>query len=80
MINIIPITDLKNKYSEIEKTVNKGEVVYLTKDGYGSMALISLQDYAGIIDELSIKKELEAKLEDNKKLSQNTTFILNDED
>ena len=64
MINIRPITDLKNKYPEIEDRVLKqGEVVYLTKNGYGSMALIRLEKYADLVDEVGIKRELEATLE-----------------
>ena len=37
MINIRPISDLRNKFTEIEKMVKKGEVVHLTKNGYGSI-------------------------------------------
>ncbi len=34
----------KNKYPEIEHmVVDEGETVYLTKNGYGSMAVISLE-------------------------------------
>ena len=31
MINIKPVSDLRNKYPEIEKEVNEGQTVYLTK-------------------------------------------------
>jgi len=65
MINIRPISDLKNKYSEIENRVLKqGEVVYLTKNGYGSMALIRLEKYADLMDEVNVKRQLEAKFEE----------------
>ena len=37
MINIRPVTDLRNKFSEIEEKVAEGEPVYLTKNGYGTM-------------------------------------------
>ena len=40
MINIRPISDLRNKFTEIEKMVKKGEVVHLTKNGYGSMVVM----------------------------------------
>ena len=41
-MNIRPASDLKYKYSEIENlAVNEDEVVYLTKNGYGSMVLMS---------------------------------------
>ena len=37
MIQIKPVSDLRNKFPDIEKLVNKGEPVYLTKNGYGSI-------------------------------------------
>jgi prevent-host-death family protein len=37
MIEIRPVSDLRNKFPEIEKIVNNGKPVYLTKNGYGSM-------------------------------------------
>ena len=43
MMHIRPVSDLRNKYPEIEETVLKsGEPVFLTKNGYGSMVLLSL--------------------------------------
>ena len=40
MINIRPVSDLRNKYPEIEELVLKeDEAVYLTKNGYGSMVV-----------------------------------------
>ena len=37
MIQIRPIADILNDLSEIENTVNNGQPVYLTKNGYGAM-------------------------------------------
>ena len=43
MLNIRPISDLRNHFSEVENDVlSKGEPVFLTKNGYGSMVLLSL--------------------------------------
>ena len=50
MINIRPISDLRNKFTEIEKMVKKGEVVHLTKNGYGSMVLFSTVRYAQLLE------------------------------
>lgn len=37
MIQIRPVSDLRNKFPEIETIVNSGNPVYLTKNGfYGS--------------------------------------------
>jgi len=41
MINIRPVSDLRNKYTEIEDLVLKeDEAVYLTKNGYGTMVVM----------------------------------------
>ena len=37
MLNIRPVSDLRNRFSEVEEDVlSKGEPVFLTKNGYGS--------------------------------------------
>lgn len=50
MINIRPVTDLRYKFKEIEDVVKEGEAVYLTKNGYGSMVLLSLEAYSRLVD------------------------------
>lgn len=42
MLQIRPVSDLRNKFTDIEKIVNGGEPVYLTKNGYGAMVVLSL--------------------------------------
>ena len=64
MINIRPVSDLRNKYPEIEDLVLKeDEAVYLTKNGYGSMVVLSLEKYAEIMNEIQINKDLKEKFE-----------------
>ena len=46
MIQIRPVSDLRNKFPEIETLVNSGNPVYLTKNGYGAMVVLSLEEYA----------------------------------
>ena len=47
MIQIRPVSDLRNKYPEIEELVlNEDEAVYLTKNGYGAMVVLSLDAYS----------------------------------
>ena len=47
MINIRPVSDLRNKYPEIEEEVlTTGSPVFLTKNGYGSMVVMSLAQYS----------------------------------
>lgn len=55
MINIRPVSDLRNRFGEIEKIVNAGEPVYLTKNGYGSMVVISLEEYSKLTDDIEVK-------------------------
>lgn len=55
MLHIRPVSDLRNKFPEIEATVlNNGEPVYLTKNGYGSMVLLSLEQYAALTDDVEL--------------------------
>lgn len=46
MIAIRPISDLRNKFTDIENAVNNGEPVFLTKNGYGSMVVMSIDTYS----------------------------------
>lgn len=49
-MQIRPVSDLRNKYTEIEKTVSRGEPVYLTKNGYGTMVVLSLNSYTQLVE------------------------------
>ena len=45
MIQIRPIPDLQNDYNSIEKSVlENDQTIYLTKNGYGSMVMMSLEN------------------------------------
>ena len=55
MIKIRPVSDLRNKFTEIENTVKNGEPVFLTRNGYGYMVVLSLEQYAALTDEIEIK-------------------------
>ena len=55
MINIRPVSDLRNKFTEIEDMVKQGKPVYLTKNGYGSMVVLSLEQYTALTDEIELK-------------------------
>jgi len=56
MITIRPVSDLRNKFPEIEEVVlNTGEPVFLTKNGYGSMVVMSLEQYSALTDEIEFK-------------------------
>ena len=55
MMNIRPVSDLRNKYPEIEQLVLGGEEVFLTKNGYGSMVVMSIEHYSRLKDALELK-------------------------
>ena len=55
MINIRPVSDLRNNITEIESIVKDGEAVYLTKNGYGSMVVLSIERYAALTEDLEMK-------------------------
>ena len=50
MIQIRPVSDLRNKFPDIGRIVNTGEPVYLTKNGYGAMVVLSLDTYSKLTD------------------------------
>jgi len=55
MIQIRPVSDLRNKFTEIESTVKEGQPVYLTKNGYGTMVVMSLESYSRLTDDIEYK-------------------------
>lgn len=55
MITIRPVSDLRNKFNEIEKTVQEGTPIYLTKNGYGTMVVISLEQYTALTEDVEVK-------------------------
>lgn len=47
-MNIRPVSDLRNRYSEVEQDVQERGPVFLTKNGYGSMVVMSLEQFEHI--------------------------------
>ena len=46
MLDIRPVSELRNNFTEIEAAVKSGHPVYLTKNGYGSMVVMSIDAYS----------------------------------
>jgi len=65
MTEIRPISDLRNKFSEIETLVaERQSPVFLTKNGYGSMVVMSIDMYDKLTDNIESKldeADLQAK-------------------
>ena len=82
MINIRPVSDLRNKYPEIEQLVLKeDEEVYLTKNGYGTMVVMSLEKYSRLMSESEYKQYIENALDeaDREAENPNTKYYTHEE-
>ncbi|MCM1388182.1 MAG: type II toxin-antitoxin system Phd/YefM family antitoxin [Bacillus sp. (in: Bacteria)] len=59
MPQIIPIKDLKNT-SEISDMCHKSEEpIYITKNGYGDMVIMSMEIYESVMRRLSVYRDIE---------------------
>ncbi len=75
MINIRPVSDLRNKFPEVEETViNSNTPVFLTKNGYGTMVLMSIKQYSALTD------NIERKLDEADTFAANTSTRLSKDD
>ena len=76
MLQIRPVSDLRNKFPDIEKIVNEGEPVYLTKNGYGSMVVLSLEMYSRLTDgvERALDEADQAAEKDSRRLTHDEVF------
>jgi prevent-host-death family protein len=76
MLQIRPVSDLRNKFPDIEKIVKAGEPVYLTKNGYGSMVVLSLDAYSKLADgvETALDEADRVAEEDNRRMSHEEVF------
>jgi len=79
MPKIRPVSDLRNSFADISKIVHEsGEPVFLTKNGYGDMVVMSMETFERLQFESEIyfklkEAELEAKTT-NKRFSHNEVF------
>ena len=55
MPSIRPSSDLRNNYNEISEFCNRSnEPVFITKNGYGDLVIMSMEAYEDLIDTASI--------------------------
>jgi PHD/YefM family antitoxin component YafN of YafNO toxin-antitoxin module len=59
MPQIIPIKDLKNTSEISELCHRSNEPVYITKNGYGDMVIMSMDIYEKSMRQLNVYRELE---------------------
>lgn len=76
MIQIRPVSDLRNKFPDVEKAVACGEPVYLTKNGYDAMVVLSLEAYSRLTDGVETALDVADKLveEDDKRYTHEEVF------
>ena len=61
MSQIRPVSDLRNSFADISRTVHEtGSPVILTKNGHGDMVVISYEEYQNIRYEMDVTRELRA--------------------
>ena len=59
MPNIRPSSDLRNRYNEISEFCNNySEPVYITKNGKGDLAVMSIETYENLVGKFELNKLL----------------------
>lgn len=65
MPNIRPSSDLRNNYNEISEFCHKySEPVYITKNGTGDLAVMSIETYERLVGKFELYSLLEQGMED----------------
>lgn len=66
---IRPVSDLRNHFADISKTVHEtAQPVFLTKNGYGDMVVLSIETF----ESMQFESEVACKLQDAEKEAQLT--------
>lgn len=61
MDTIRPVSDLRNNFAEISKIVHEtSQPVFLTKNGYGDMVVLSMEAYENLQFESEVYSKLQA--------------------
>ena len=70
MPHIRPVSDLRNNFTEISRIVHESrEPVFLTKNGYGDMVVMSIKEY----ERLQFEQEIIIKLLEAEQEARNST-------
>ncbi len=78
MPSIRPSSDLRNKYNEISEFCHENnEPVYITKNGKGDLAVMSIETFELLAGKLELYKMLDKGIEDmkNNKVKAATDFF-----
>lgn len=55
MIRIRPLSDLVDQFENVEAELKNDGPVYLTKDGYGAVVVMTVEQYTSLTDEVEAK-------------------------
>ena len=84
MNTIRPVSDLRNRFEDISQTVHKtAQPVFLTKNGYGDMVVMSMEAYENLQFESQVclklqEAEREAELTNQRYSSKNVLRAMKD--
>jgi len=66
---IRPVSDLRNSFAEISKTVHEtAQPVFLTKNGYGNMVVLSMEAF----ENMQFESEVYVKLQEAEREAEHT--------
>ena len=76
MMDIRPVSDLRNRFTDIEKAVQSNGHVILTKNGYGTMVVLSIEEYSRLVDtlELALDEADSLAKNDSRRLTHDQVF------
>ena len=66
MTHILPISDLRNKFSKVARLCTEGEPVFVTRHGEGELVVMSQELY----EQMTARLELYQKLEEAERVKQ----------
>ena len=66
-INIRPVTDLRNRYADVESDVRKGPV-FFTKNGYGASVLVSIDYFQNHLAMQEARESLSSRLQEKRRM------------
>lgn len=67
---IRPSSDLRNNYNEISQFCHKfSEPVYITKNGHGDLAVMSIETYERLVGKYELYKLLEEGIDAKNKMN-----------
>ena len=74
---IRPVSDLRNHFADISKTVHDtAQPVFLTKNGYGDMVVLSMEAY----ENLQLESEIYTKLQAAEREEETNSVLYTSED